>query len=100
MNIVDFINLCIRETKRKRIIHKLNNDINESLIERIMLFFEKYNKSKSVKDVFIEIKNQLKENRISPEDTFMIGKILEIIDLSSIIQYNRYLYYTIPERSL
>jgi hypothetical protein len=65
-----------------------------------MLFFEKYNKSKSVKDVFIEIKNQLKENRISPEDTFMIGKILEIIDLSSIIQYNRYLYYTIPERSL
>lgn len=96
-NIVDFINLCIGETKRKRIIHKINNDINESLIERIMLFFEKYNKSKSVKDVFIEIKNQLKENRISPEDTFIIGKILEIIDLSSIILYNGYLYYTIPE---
>lgn len=97
MNIMDFINLCIRETKRKRTERKFNNDINESLIKRIMSFFDKYNKSKSVKDVFIEIKNQLKENRISPEDTFMIGKILEIIHLSSIIQYNPVLYYIIPE---
>ena len=97
MNIMDFINLCIRETKRKRTERKFNNDINESLIKRIMSFFDKYNKSKSVKDVFIEIKNQLKENKISPEDTFMIGKILEIIYLSSIIRYDWVLYYTIPE---
>jgi hypothetical protein len=97
MNIMDFINQCIERTKLKRADDNLNNDINDSLIERIMSFFEKYNKSKSVKDVFIEIKNQLKENRISCEDTFMIGKILEIIYLSSIIRYYWVLYYTIPE---
>lgn len=90
MNIIEFINLCIIQYKRIR------NDINESLIKRIMSFFEKYNESKSVKDVFIEIKRELKENRISPEDSSMIGRILEIINLSSIILYNPFLCYTIP----
>jgi hypothetical protein len=99
MNIMDFIRLCIIETNTKQIkkTYILPNGINESLIEIIMSFFEKYNSTKSVKDVFIEIKKQLKERKISPEDSIMIEKILEIIYLSSIINYNQYLYYTIPQ---
>lgn len=97
MNIMDFIILCITSCKKIKKNHSLPNDINESLIERIMSFFTKYDTSKTVQDIFIEIKNQLKENRISREDSIMIGKILEIIYLSSIIQYNPYLNYIIPE---
>jgi uncharacterized radical SAM superfamily Fe-S cluster-containing enzyme len=99
MNIMDFIRLFIIETNTKQIkkTHILPNGINESLIEIIMSFFEKYNSTKSVKDVFIEIKKQLKEEKISPEDSIMIEKILEIIYLSSIINYNQYLYYIIPQ---
>jgi hypothetical protein len=89
MNIMDFIILCIE--KCKKII-----DITKSLSQEIMLFFGKYNKSKSVKDVFIKIKRELNQNSI-PEDFCIIGKILEIIYLSSIIQYNPYLNYIIPE---
>ena len=97
MNIMEFINLCITSCKKIKKNHSLPNDINESLIERIMSFFKKYDTSKTVQDVFIEIKRELKENRISPEDSSMIGKILEIIYLSSIIKYNSRLCYTIPE---
>ncbi len=84
MNIMEFIKLII-------------DDINNSLIQRIMLFFEKYDKSKSVKNVFIEIKKQLIQNKISEEDINIIKKILEIASLSNVIQYYKYLKYTIPE---
>jgi hypothetical protein len=88
MNIMEFINRCIEICKKIIDITKLRQEI--------MLFFEKYNKLKSVKDVFIEIKRKLNQNSI-PEDFCIIGKILEIIYLSSIIQYNPYLNYIIPE---
>lgn len=87
MNIMEFIKL---------IIDSITNDINKSFIPRIMLFFEKYNKSKSVKDIFIEIKTQLIQNKISEEDIDIIKKILEIASLSNIIRYYKYLKYTIP----
>ena len=94
---MDFISLCIRETITKQIKKTfiLSNGINESLIERIMSFFKKYDILKSVKDVFIEIKKQLKEGKISPEDSLIIEKILEIIYLSDKIKYNQYLIFTL-----
>lgn len=88
MNITEFTKL---------IIDHITKDINNSLIRRIMLFFEKYDKSKSVKDVFIEIKKQLIQKEISEEDINIIKKILEIASLSNVIQYYNYLKYTIPE---
>lgn len=87
MNIMDFIRDCKSKTKYH---------INESRNQKITLFFEKY-KSKSVKDVFIEIKNQLKEKRISIEDSRAIDIMLQIIQFSDVINYNPFIYYTIPE---
>ena len=95
MNIIDFINQCITEYKQIKKKYNLKNNINDDLIEQIMSFFGKYNRRKSVQNVFIEIKNQLKENKISPEDAFMIEKILQIIYLSDKIKYNQYLIFTL-----
>ena len=94
MNIMDFISSIIKNIYR---IKNYLNETTEKLIEKINDFIEKYDKSKSINDVFIEIKKQLIENRISETDINTIKKILNIASLSQIIIYDINLNYTIPE---
>jgi hypothetical protein len=98
MNIIDFIKfidecILIYKTNRKKL--NLQNTVNAELIEKIKFFFKKYDQTKTVQDIFIEIKNELKENRISPEDIYIIEKIFHIIYLSNKILYNPFLCFTI-----
>jgi acetolactate synthase small subunit len=94
MNIMDFISSIIKNID---MIKNYLNETTEKLIEKINDFIEKYDKSKSINDVFIEIKKQLIENRISETDINTIKKILNIASFSRIIIYDVNLNYTIPE---
>jgi hypothetical protein len=103
MNIREFIDLIsenIHMLKQNNENNENNkNNKNNEDINKITVFFEKYDKSKSksVKEVFIEIKKQLINNEITEKDIDIINIIFSIILLSGIIIYNNHLKYIIPE---
>jgi hypothetical protein len=99
MNIEDFINECISLViKNKKEMYKLNNskitEFNEQFDEQKKIFFSFYDKSKSVQEIFIQIKEELKKE-ISEEKIKIIEEILSIIEQSKNIKYKRILTLTL-----
>lgn len=98
MNIIDFLKFideCISIYKTKKKEFNLPNTLNVELIKKIKFFLKKYDQTKTVQDIFIEIKDGLKENIISPEDIYIIETIFHIIYLSNKILYDPFLCFTI-----
>ena len=99
MNIEDFINECISLViKNKKEMYKLNNskitEFNQQLNEQKTSFFSLYDKRKTVQEIFIQIKEELKKE-ISKEKIKIIEEILSIIEQSKNIMYKRILKFTL-----
>jgi hypothetical protein len=88
MTFNEFINLCISKVNSKNFS-----------IDILKLVIKHYcgDINMSVQETFTIIKNKLKTNEIEKNDIIILNKIFEIIYLPSIINYNPFLYYTIPE---
>jgi hypothetical protein len=99
MNFEDFINECISLViiNRKE-MYSLNNskitDLDNQLNEQKKIFFSFYDKTKSVQEIFTQIKKEL-EGQISEEKKSIIKSLLSMIQSSRIIMYNKNLTLTL-----
>jgi hypothetical protein len=92
-NIIDFINETISVCNKVREEHKFKRSTNQLEYQQIRDFFGRYNKTKTVQEIFNQISIQLLQEQLSREEITIIENIFHIIYLSNIISYNPFLTY-------
>jgi hypothetical protein len=94
-NIIDFIDESISVCNKVRKKHNFNKSIHQLEYQQIRDFFGRYNKTKTVQEIFNQISIQLLERQLSREEITIIENLFHIIYLSNIINYNPFLTYKI-----